>query len=101
VPIVPGLLEIAAVIDGDPVEPGAPGGFAPELMGLAEGFQEDVVRGVLGFLGVSEKTEGKVINRPAVLGVKAGKPRGRQTDWRLVQTWLRWCGLAHERFHAD
>src|SRR6185437_7070191 len=39
VPLVPGLLEVAAVIDGDAVKPSTPGGFTAELIHLAEGLE--------------------------------------------------------------
>ena len=67
VPVVPGLLHVVAVVDRNPVQPGAPGGL-----------EENIVRGVLGLLGVAQHPQRQIINRAAVLGVKVG-------EWGLPQ----------------
>ena len=96
---MPGLLEIAAMVDGNAIEPGAPGGIAAELIHLAESLEKNVVRGVLGLLRIAQKAQGKVINRAAVRGVKVGKFRRRQTGLRFIQT-LTFCDRAvHESTH--
>jgi hypothetical protein len=75
VALVPGLLQISAVIDGDAVKPGAPGGFAAKLSHLAKGFEKNIMRGVLGLLRVAQETESEIINRPAVLLINFAKFR--------------------------
>jgi hypothetical protein len=83
VAVVPGLLKIATVIDRDPINPCPPRGIAAELTHLAESFQKNIVRGVLGFLRVPKKTQGKVIDGAAVLVVESGKFGRRQPGRRL------------------
>ncbi len=64
--VMPGLLEIAAMVDGDAIEPGAGGGLAAELIEFAQGLEEDIVGGVLGLLGITQEAQGEVKNGAAV-----------------------------------
>jgi hypothetical protein len=87
------------MIDGDAVQPRAKGRLAAELIQLAEGLQENVMRGVLGLLRVAQETQRQIINRAAVFGIETGKFRGRQVGWRLCHE-LTSCGrLVHECLH--
>ena len=49
-------------------------GLTPELVDFPEGFEKDVVRGVLGLLRVAQQAECQVIDRAAVLVVQLAKP---------------------------
>src|SRR2546422_4411862 len=40
----PGLLKVAAMVDGDAVQPGAPGRLPTELTHFAKSFQKHIVR---------------------------------------------------------
>src|ERR1043166_844568 len=86
------------MIDGDAIKPRAPGSLAAELIHLAKGLEKNIVRGVLGFLGVAEKAEREIENRAAMLGVKVGELRRRPAGLRLVRTLAICHGLVHERF---
>ena len=55
-PLVPGLLEIAAMIDRDSVEPRPEGRVPSKLIHLAKRFQEDIVRRILGFVRIAQKS---------------------------------------------
>jgi hypothetical protein len=70
------------MIDGDTVEPGAPGGVAAELVHLAEGLQEHIVGGILGLLRVAEEAQGQVIDGAAVLLVQLSELGRRQPGVR-------------------
>jgi hypothetical protein len=78
VPLMPGLLQVTAMINGDAIEPGAPGRFSAKLVHLAEGFQEHIVRGVFCLLRVAQEAQSQVINRPAMLFVQFAKFPGHQ-----------------------
>lgn len=73
----PFMLNITAMIDGNPIEPRPPGGTTFKLLDMSPGFQEDIMRGVLRLLGVTQETQAKIINRPAVLLVQRRKVRCR------------------------
>ena len=62
VPLVPGLLKVAAMVDRDPIKPGAPGRFAAKRIHLAERLSETHRECVLGFLRVAQETQRKIIN---------------------------------------
>ena len=95
VPLVPGLLEVAAMINGNAVKPRAPGGFPSELIHLPERLEEDVVGGVLGLLGIAEQPEREVIDRAAMFLIEFGKLGRCQPARRVIHT-LRLCQrLAH------
>ena len=83
--VVPGLLQIPAVIDGDAIKPRAAGRLAPELIQLAECFQKNVMRGVLGFLRVAQVAQGQIINGLAVLVIDVGELRVLQNIQRGVR----------------
>ena len=57
VPVVPGLAEILAMVDGDAVEPGAHRRFATKLILFPESFKENIMSCVLCFLRVAEKSQ--------------------------------------------
>ena len=62
-------------------------GFAAELVQIAQGFEEDIVRGVLGLLRVAQEAEGQVINGAAVLAVNRAKLGIPQPVLRLARRW--------------
>jgi hypothetical protein len=125
VPVVPGLLQIAAMIDSDAVEPRAEGRIAAKLVHLAEGFEEHIMRGILRLFRIAEKAQREVINRAAVLGIKLAKFRSeiardrircRSVRRRIASGWILsravgrgigsrrlWCGTrrSHGFAHAD
>src|SRR5205823_9362877 len=79
--------------------PGAPRGFAAELVHFAEGLEENVVGGVLGPGRVAQQPERQVINRPAMLLVKFRELGVRQGNIRRIRT-LEFCQrLAHGGYH--
>ena len=61
------------MVNGNAIEPGAAGGFPTELVHFTEGFEKDVVCGVLGFLGIAQQPQSQVIDRAAVLFIEIGK----------------------------
>ena len=101
VPVVPGALHVSAMIDGDTVQPGAPGGFTAERVSFAEGLEEHIVGRVLSLLRIAQHAQREIINRAAVLGVKAGEFRRRPFGLRRFRTLLLCQRLVHERLHWD
>jgi len=69
VAIVPGLLEVAAMIDRDAVEPRAERRIAAKLIHLAKRLKEYVMSGVLGLVRITEKPQREVVDGTAVLRV--------------------------------
>lgn len=49
------------MVDGDPVQPGAHAGVATELVHLAVGLEEHVMRGVLGPRGIAQQPEREIV----------------------------------------
>ena len=89
------------MIDGDAIKPGARRSFTAKLIELAEGFEEHVVRGVLGFLRIAEKPQREVINRAAMFGVKVGESGRRQTGGCRIPVLAVCQRLIHERIHGN
>src|SRR5262245_34463502 len=58
------------MVDGDTVEPGAPGGISTKLIAFAKGFEKHVVCRVFGFLRIPQKPKRQIIDRTAVFLVK-------------------------------
>jgi len=56
VSLMPGLLEIAAMIDRDSVKPRAERRIATKLIHLPKSFQKDIVRRILGFVRIAQKS---------------------------------------------
>ena len=63
------------MVDGDPVNPGAAGGFAAKLAEFAPDFEKHIMRGVLGLGRVAEQPEAQIKRLAAVRLVKFGKIR--------------------------
>src|SRR5881398_687585 len=89
-PLVPGLLQVVAMIDRNAVKPRPPGGFTPELIHFSEGFEEHVVGCILRFLRIAQVAEREIKNGAAMLFVQSGKFRRRQPRWwRVGALWGR------------
>ena len=73
VPLVPGLKEVFAMVDGDAIKPGAQRRFAPKLTELAVGLQKDVVSGILGLGGIAQETQGQIVNVARMLFIDGAK----------------------------
>jgi hypothetical protein len=69
--VMPGLEEVAAVVDGDAVEPRAPGRFAAELVHFPERLEKHILRGVLGALRIAEIAEREIVDGAAVFAVRS------------------------------
>jgi hypothetical protein len=54
VAMMPGLQQILAMIDGNPIKPGSKARIAPELGQLPEGLQEHVMRRIFGLGWISQ-----------------------------------------------
>jgi hypothetical protein len=78
VSLVPGLLQVATMIDGDAVKPSAPGGVAPKIGHFAKGFEKNIMSGILGLLRITQKPQSQIINSSTVLLVDGGKFGVRQ-----------------------
>src|SRR5215467_6346592 len=72
-PFVPGLLQVSAMIDGNPIKPCAPRCISAELIHFAECLKENIVGCILRFLRITQKAQRKVINGPAMLLVNCGE----------------------------
>ncbi len=68
--------EVAAVVDGDAIEPGAPGRLVAELGEMFPGFEEDIVGDVLGAGGVAEEAEREIIDGLGVLLIDGSERLG-------------------------
>ena len=59
---VPGLGEVLAVVDGDPVKPRAHTGVTPELAQLPVGLQKYIVCGVFRLGWIAQKPQGQIVD---------------------------------------
>jgi hypothetical protein len=87
VAVVPALAKVLAMVDGDAIKPGAPGGGAAELVEFAEGLEKNVVGNVLGFGGITKKAQCQVIDGAAVSFVEGGEV-GSGDLGRAGECWL-------------
>jgi hypothetical protein len=96
--VVPGLVEVLAMVDGDAVKPGARGGVAAKIAEAAERLEENIMRGVLSPLWVAEKSQCEIKNRATVFGVKRGNFIRRPAGGWLANQRGTFGGCVHECF---
>ena len=83
-PLVPRLLQVAAMIDRNPIKPRTPRSLSPELIHLTEGFEKNIVGGILSLMRVAQKSQREVINGAAMLLVDSCEFRDRPARLPLV-----------------
>src|SRR5947207_5095164 len=78
---MPCLQEIFAVVDRDPVKPGAHRGLTSKFTEFAISLEEDVMRGVFRLRWIPEESQGQVVNLAGVFLVNRAE-FGRGPPWR-------------------
>ena len=86
----PEAVPVARLVDGDPVDPGAKGGLAPETGNRPKYPQKDFLRQVEGFFAIAQQVDGQLNDHPLVLGDELG------TGGLFAH-----CAPLHERRFAD
>ena len=66
VPLMPCLQEILAVVDRNPVKPGAHRGLTAKFTEFAISLEEDVMRGVFRLRWITQESQGQVVNLAGV-----------------------------------
>ena len=75
------LPRVLAVVDRDAVQPRAQTGFRAKAAQILEGFQEDVVRGILRLRRFPEDTQREVVDGLGVLPVNGTELRRTPLRW--------------------